>query len=259
VIQSWVDASGGNTTSHLPCKQTCPGPQLVPALAPWQFPDAPQNSLFVIGSMQAPLQTTSPALRRGEHTATHCPLAQGVPGWQLTPQPPQFWGSDSGSTQTMPQSRRPGPQMGTQVAFAQAVLAGHAWPHEPQFASSTERSAHVPPASDGHRVTAGPPQSVQHAPFEQMCPAVQPAPHAPQLSTFELRSTQTAPHEVRGERHAATSAAASPPELVSAPASLVGAVTVSSGASRTPPSCTDAVRPPHEASTTDATMAAARM
>ena len=57
---------------HAPPEQTCPAWHVVPTVAPAQAPLAPQNWLFVVGSMHAPPQLISPA----GHEMVQAPLLQ---------------------------------------------------------------------------------------------------------------------------------------------------------------------------------------
>jgi len=73
----------------------------------------------------------------------HDPLVHTPPGGQALPQPPQFWGSTSTSTQTVPQRLCSGPH--TQVLFWQIEPGPQALPQVPQLLGSTVVSVQAPP------------------------------------------------------------------------------------------------------------------
>jgi hypothetical protein len=74
----------GHDTAHDPFAHTLPFTQTIPALPPSPPPQpsvAPQLVMLFCGSMQVPLQFTSPA----KHEIPHDPSTQTVPLEQLTP------------------------------------------------------------------------------------------------------------------------------------------------------------------------------
>jgi hypothetical protein len=69
-------------------------------------------------------------------------------------------------------------------------------PHAPQFWKLTSRSTQA-------LLQSVVPTSQEHCPTEQICPAGQTLPHAPQLATSLWVSTQLAPHSTSGDVHPA--------------------------------------------------------
>jgi hypothetical protein len=80
---TWVKRQVG---THLPFKQMVCPVQAVPAVpvVGSQFPDAPQNSLFVSGSMHRPLHMIWAAEQLSQQTAA----MQRLPGGQISPANP---------------------------------------------------------------------------------------------------------------------------------------------------------------------------
>lgn len=83
----------GQVSAQLPATQSSPSPQLVPALAAVQSPDAPQKARSVSGSMQRPAQSTVPEVQESAQTpwVHRKPLAQAVPAFPTaqSPEAPQ--------------------------------------------------------------------------------------------------------------------------------------------------------------------------
>jgi hypothetical protein len=137
--------------AHTPPLHVEPGAQTLPQL--------PQFALSVLvstsqPSAKRPLQLAKPS----EHAATVHLAAPQVPVpfgglVQSMPQPPQFFGSWSVSSQLVPQQVRlepqlaPPPQPPTQVPPEQLSPVAHARPHAPQFAGSPLRLTSQPSAA----------------------------------------------------------------------------------------------------------------
>jgi hypothetical protein len=74
--------------------------------------------------------------------------------------------------------------------LAEALLGAlHTFPHAPQFEVSFLTSTQEP-----SQFTVPPAQATTHWPPVHTCPVAQRVPHLPQLSRFELVSTQAPPH-----------------------------------------------------------------
>jgi hypothetical protein len=129
-----------------PPEQVSPSVQAWPASAPAHEPEAPQWVREVKGSVQTPLQSTSPAWQESWQVppAQTCPSAHIVPAFGFTqfPLAPQKVRSVSGSMQSPPQSTRPGAQVRAQAPLEQTRPSPQATPHAPQLALSEATDTH---------------------------------------------------------------------------------------------------------------------
>jgi len=130
------------------------------------------------------------------HAAWHAPPEQPWPAGQVVVQDPQCAGSVFRSTQLVPQRVSPATQVAWQDPDAQVWPAAQAVPQEPQFLGSLETSVQT--------VAAPVPQTCfgatqVQADEEQTSPAMQTAPHAPQLEALDAVSTQVPVAEAGGQ------------------------------------------------------------
>jgi len=171
---------------HVPSTHPSALPHDTPALPPpAPHPDeAPQYRLLVNGSMQKPLQSTSPLTHVVAHLppehasplghpllhvpqlalsdagSTHCPLHKSSPdmhavahlpaehAWplgQTVSQVPQWALSDAGSTHCPLHRSSPEMHVVEHLPAEHTWPLGHAWPHTPQLALSDSGFLHCPP------------------------------------------------------------------------------------------------------------------
>ena len=93
---------------QVPLEHTFPAAQTAPALPPWQSPVAPQWTLLVAGSTQAPPQSTRPAWQ----VRPQVPTRHICPATQTTAQSPQWAGSFVRSLHRFPHNVWPEGQAG---------------------------------------------------------------------------------------------------------------------------------------------------
>jgi hypothetical protein len=198
----------GQLTEQTPAEQTSPEPQAEPAVTPVHAPEAPQYARSVIGSTQAPLQSTRPLWQ----LSVQAPLVQTSPAPQAvpaavpvhTPDAPQCARSVAGSTQEPPQFTCALWQLTAQAPLlqtspdAQAVPAlepVHA-PDAPQCRRSLFGSTQVPlQATIPLAQLSAQEPPLQTSPEAQVVPAFVPeqSPAAPQCDRSVIGSTHAPP------------------------------------------------------------------
>jgi len=114
-----------------------------PGLAAEQvLPQAPQLAALVVESTHWLEQTTSPP----GHVELHDPSTQASLAPHVTPQPPQFLGSECGSMQLRLHTIWPAVgHVEVHAAFTQSCVLLHAIPQPPQLLTSLLPSTHCPP------------------------------------------------------------------------------------------------------------------
>jgi hypothetical protein len=189
------------------------------------LPQVPQLLLSVSGSEQVPpgwVAVAGHALFGVVHAA-QAPLMQADPVAQMCdapvlPQAPQLFGSLAESTQVVvvPVVQLICVPGHLQTPEVQTVPLGHALPHfaapaasTPQLALSPIGSMQVPGAVAVLPHTLRPVEQPQ-TPAEQVAPAAQTVPHAPQLLGSTCVSEQVVPHTVSGLTQGPVSVAVSP-------------------------------------------------
>jgi len=158
--------------THAPFVQEAPVPHCVP--------HAPQSNGSLERSTHALLQLVVPPL----HVVVQTPCEQTWPPVHTVAQAPQLFGSLCVSVQT-PLQRRPLLKH-WHLPPTHVVPDAHRFPQPPQLALSESSSTQVEP----HALSPLPHTSVQTLDTQVLLPE-QVSLHAPQLSAFEVRSTQT--------------------------------------------------------------------